>query len=460
MYALRAKVDLLSNHNDQSIKDLETAIAIDPSTPNEVFNTGGVRPEDDSNPSALQKKDLDLLISRYPDDYRPYMFRGLFYNSFTTYDENYYGLALSDLKQANRLNPISALVEYFLGSVYQKGAYWTKAAWADTSESGGYRDKANSTALEHFQQAIKLDSKFARAYAQVAESLFSLKQYREAIPYYDKVIEFTPDNAGAYNDRGLSKTSTNDTYGAISDFSKAIDLQKSKSAALSLGNTYENRAVAYVAVMDYDRAVDDYSMAIGLKFASQVFLMSIPQIRGVYPEFKDISDHDLLEGLRKKYFPNMSSEDFVGQYQKNNKPFEDFVLAGLYGDRGDTYLKAGDFKKAAGEYARARSTWSKYSSDRWKVISKTADTEYSVDTQTLGFRQGNTVSLWVKIMNTKNNTYSQQEYQLDCSGRKIKSISVTSYNSVGNVMHTSPGQEWETVVPESMGEVLYNGVCR
>jgi len=78
--------------------------------------------------------------------------------------------------------------------------------------------------------------------------------------------------------------------------------------------------------------------------------MSIPQIRAMYPEFKDISDHDLLEGLREKYFPNMRSEDFVGQYQKNNKPFEDFVLAGLYVDRGGAYLKAGDFKKAAGEH--------------------------------------------------------------------------------------------------------------
>jgi hypothetical protein len=53
----------------------------------------------------------------------------------------------------------------------------------------------------------------------------------------------------------------------------------------------------------------------------------------MYPELSNISDQDLLEGLRQKYFPNMSAVDFSGQYQKN-KEFSDFVLANLYVSRG------------------------------------------------------------------------------------------------------------------------------
>jgi tetratricopeptide (TPR) repeat protein len=87
MYSLRAKVDILSGNYQQAVNDLETAIKTDPSNTNEVFNTGSVKPEDDSNPTALQKKDLDLLVTQYPDDYRIHIFRGLFYSFFTTFDE-------------------------------------------------------------------------------------------------------------------------------------------------------------------------------------------------------------------------------------------------------------------------------------------------------------------------------------------------------------------------------------
>lgn len=465
MYSLRAKVDILSGNYQQAVWDLETAIKADPSKIRDVFNAGGVKPEDDSNPTALQKKDLDLLIAKYPDDYRTYMFRGLFYGFFTTFDEKYFALANKDLKEALKINPQSALINYLLGKTGQKIAFWTKAAWSDvsgiTGAKGGFREQANKVALNYFKNAIKLDPKFTDAYAQVAESFYSLKQYSEAIPYYDKVIERQPENAGAYNDRALAKKYINKYYDAISDFSEAIKHKRLKpNISLGLDNTYENRAVAYVKVNNYDSAIEDYSSAIGLKFASQVFLMSVPQIRAIYPEFNNISDQDLLEGLRQKYFSNMSAADFSGQYQKNNKPFEDFVLAGLYSSRGDTYLSAGNFKKAATEYARALHDWSKYVPDRWKVISKTSDSEHAVDVQTLDFAQGNIVSLWVKALNPNTQNYSQLNYQIDCSGRKIKSASATLYNSRGNVIYTSPAQDWQNIVPESIGEVLYKGMCK
>jgi hypothetical protein len=125
--------------------------------------------------------------------------------------------------------------------------------------------------------------------------------------------------------------------------------------------------------------------------------MSISQIRAIYPEFKDISEQELLEGLRKKYYPDMKPADFFGQYQKNKKPFEDFVIAGLYENRGESYLHVGNYMKAANEYARLPHVDSTYRFDRWKVISKTSDTDFSIDVQTLNFSQGNVVSLWLRI---------------------------------------------------------------
>lgn len=467
MYSLRAKVDILYGNYQQAMNDLENAIKIDLSNTNHVFNTGGVKPEDDSNPTTLQKKDLDLIIAKYPDDYRVYMFRGVLYIFFTTYGEKYYMPALNDLKQAKKINPNSALVSYLLGFMYQKATFWTKAAWADVSDitgaKGGFREQANKVALNYFEEAIKLDPKFTDAYIQVAESLYSLKRYSEAISNYDRVIELTPDNAAAYNDRALAKTYINDYYGAIDDFSKAIEFKKSNpNKSFGLDNTYANRAAAYVKVNNYDSAIDDYSRAIGLNFAWRVFAISIPQIRAIYPEFNGVSDQDLLEGLRQKYFSNMSSSDFISNYKENNnKTGCDFVFATLYSNRADVYINKLDFKRATREYARATNCDADYVStlDRWKIISKISDSEYSVDIQTIDFSQGNTVSLWVKILNTNAQNFSQQNYQIDCSGRKIKSASATNYNASGHVIYTSPSQDWQNIVPESIGEILYKGMC-
>ena len=247
-------------------------------------------------------------------------------------------------------------------------------------------------------------------------------------------------------------------YDAISDFSQAIELKKSQGGTF-LENTYENRASAYEKVGNYDSAIEDYSRAIGLKFAQQVFLMSIAQIRAMYPELSDISEQDLLEGLRQKDFPNMSTADFSGQYQKN-KEFSDFVLAGLYVSRGDVYLNAGRFRKASNEYARALHTDPSYVMDRWKVISKGQDPEYSVDTQTLNFSHGNVVSLWVKVRKSRSQNYRQTNYEIDCSGRKIKAASSINYDSLGNARNSSTDQEWRNIAPETIGEILYSGMCR
>ncbi len=237
-------------------------VEVDPGSPNEVFNTGGVKPEENANATALNRKDLDMLVSKYPSDFRAYMFRGLFYASFTTYGEQYYVPTFADLNRALEINPNSALIHYFLGRVAQKMTFWTEASARDISDitgaRGGYKAKTHQKALQHFDAAIQLDPKFALAYADAAEELLSLKRYSDAIPYYDRAIELRPADAGAYNDRGLAKSNLSNYYDAISDYSHAIELKKPRNGT-SLDSTYENRAVAYSKVGNYDGAIEDYS---------------------------------------------------------------------------------------------------------------------------------------------------------------------------------------------------------
>jgi tetratricopeptide (TPR) repeat protein len=97
------------------------------------------------------------------------------------------------LKHALEINPQSALVNYLLGNIARKATFWSKAAWSDVSHltgaKGGFREQVNEIALNYFKEAVRLDQNFGDAYAQIAASLYSLKRYTEAIPYYDKIIE-------------------------------------------------------------------------------------------------------------------------------------------------------------------------------------------------------------------------------------------------------------------------------
>jgi tetratricopeptide (TPR) repeat protein len=458
---MRAKVHLLTNDDQQAIADLESAIKSDPSK--KIFNNGGVKAEEETaDRSAMQSRDFEYLVSKYPNDFRVYMARGLFYDSFAFYSESYFSPAFSDLNRAQALNPDSALVEYLLGSLYQQTTFETTAGWKDISESGGYKDQQNKAALQHFQRATAIDPQFTEAWAQQAEVAYSLKRFNDAIPLYDKVIELDPARWGAYNDRGLAKSYANEYYGAISDFTDALNVGKQNHIPnAALDSTYENRADAYLKGQDYDAAAADYGRAIGIKFSSTLFLMSLVQIRGVYPELHAISDADLLEGLRQKYYPNMSSADFVGQYQKNVKPYDEFVLAGVYEKRGDAYLGSSGFRRAANEYDRARHMDGGFVVDRWKSISKSSEKELLVDTQTLDFGGENVVSLWVKTTMPVSAAYTEEKYQIDCASRKMKSMGFVSYDSMGNPKGSRDSdKEWELIAPESVGERLANGACQ
>jgi tetratricopeptide (TPR) repeat protein len=461
IYIMRAKVHLLANNDQQAIADLESAIKSDPSR--SIFNNGGVKPEEETpERAAMQNRDFEYLVSKYPNDFRVYMARGLFYDSFTAYSESYFSPALLDLNRALALKPDSALVEYLLGSLYQQTTFWTRAAARDISDSGGYRDQQNENALQHIERATAIDPKFTEAWAQQAEILYSLKQFKSAIPYYDKVIELDPTRWGAYNDRGMAKSYSNDYYGAVSDFTEALNVKKQNHIPnTALDPTYESRGDAYLKTQNYEAAAADYGRAIGVKFSSAVFLMSLTQIRGVYPELQAISDADLLEGLRQKYYPNMSASDFVGQYQKNTKPYDEFVLAGLYENRGDVYWRSKKFRRAVNEYNRARHMDRSFILDRWKSISKSTEKELFIDTQTIDFAGGNAVSLWVKTTMRGSAAYSEEKYQIDCASRKMKLMGFVNYDSLGNPRTSRDSEkDWELIVPESMGEQLANGACQ
>jgi tetratricopeptide (TPR) repeat protein len=84
------------------------------------------------------------------------------------------------------------------------------------------------------------------------------KDYYGAIADYTKAIEIDPTAVTAYFNRGVSKSDLKDYYGAIADFTKAIELNPNDA------NAYAKRGVSKENLGDLNGACVDWKKAAAL----------------------------------------------------------------------------------------------------------------------------------------------------------------------------------------------------
>ena len=97
------------------------------------------------------------------------------------------------------------------------------------------------TAEEYFYRALEKQNK---------------KDYYGAIADYTKAIEINPNYTDAYINRGNAKRNLEDNYGAIADYTKAIEINPNDADA------YYNRGIAKEELKDSYGAIADYTKAI------------------------------------------------------------------------------------------------------------------------------------------------------------------------------------------------------
>ena len=111
----------------------------------------------------------------------------------------------------------------------------------------------------------KEDKKITKVKGNQNENFYFNRAYKKgeegdhygAISDYSKVIELNPRDAGSYYNRGLLKIKLKDYSGAVSDFSKAVEINpKDEKAYYNLG-TLKGRYLE-----DYYGAISDFSKAI------------------------------------------------------------------------------------------------------------------------------------------------------------------------------------------------------
>jgi tetratricopeptide (TPR) repeat protein len=477
--AMRAKIEHDEGDDVAAMRDLDAYIQANPADADRFTNSGAVAPEKTASACTWSETDMEAIKSNYPNDYRSYLYAGLYYGFFTTWDEKSVSPALENLSRAVEINPNSPLPHFFKAHVLRQGTFFKRLNMPDAQ-----RADLDNRFLAELNLALALDPSLLPALSQRADVYFNLKQFQQAISDYNRVLAIDTKDAGAYNDRGLAKMELRDVYGAISDFSEAIRLKK---RVLQESSSHENRADAYLKTQQWNLAIRDLTTAISLKTGGISLLMNINQFRALYPEYKPASDEAIARKLNQTFYPDMKYEDFAKEFLHDNveKGFEtSTVIPDLYLKRADAYLTEGDWYNGAADFRRAINGFPQYANavDRWRKIDTFQEFQIYLDLQSFDDSVTSSIKLWTKeevdyaavarkfggvalepehsaASRETSEPYSLRQYEFDCDRRQLRQLSFARYSAFGRLLSSRGSGPWESPIPDTLGESLFNPVC-
>lgn len=146
---------------------------------------------------------------------------------------------------------------------------------------------------------------------------------------------------------------------------------------------------------------------------------------------------------------------------ENEKWGVSFLFSDLYEKRGEAYLSNGDYLDGIRDYQRIFAGMPQYGKfiHRWHVLGNFGRNEkFYLDVK------GSDVSLrdprlWVKEASPKRSEVI--DFDLGCTSDQVRTISSVTYDSAGiAVEQSSMPSDWSAIVPDSLGEELWDGVCQ
>jgi len=143
-----------------------------------------------------------------------------------------------------------------------------KGIWPDFYATRGYayfNEEEYDKAISDYNQAIKIDPDFAKAYYSRGIVYYKKKEYDKAISDYNQAIKIYPTYRDAYSNRGSAYVDKEEYDKAISDYNQAIKIDP------TYGVAYYNRGLAYYKLAyykkgEYDKAWEDIQKAKSLGF--------------------------------------------------------------------------------------------------------------------------------------------------------------------------------------------------
>jgi len=110
-------------------------------------------------------------------------------------------------------------------------------------------------AVQAFDEATRLDPKFAEAWNNKGRALYGQKKHHEAIQAYEKAIELNPQYVNAWRNKGLALKKLGNYDEAINCYGEAIRLDPNHA------DTWYSKGLALDDQGNYDEAIECYEKA-------------------------------------------------------------------------------------------------------------------------------------------------------------------------------------------------------
>ncbi len=172
--------------------------------------------------------------------------------------------AIGDYNRALQLDPKNAKAYYNRGNAKREKheliAYGGVEVFSPNHEvSTAKVENADlQSAIADFNRALQLDPENAKAYDNRGIAKLERGDLVGAIADFNRALQFDPKLAPAYETRGVAKAQKGDLDGAIADCDRALELNP------KLAGAYVDRGSAKLLKADADRAIADFNRALEL----------------------------------------------------------------------------------------------------------------------------------------------------------------------------------------------------
>lgn len=170
-------------------------------------------------------------------------------------------------------------------------------------------------------------------YAEKGYQLQQNKEFADAIFNYSKHLEKDENNTDVLFLRAMCKSELNDRYGAINDYDRIIELEKSaKPRVYKMSTVYNNKAYCLVGLKEYEKALPFVTKALEMDKSEAYIWDTRGELYYHIGEYeKSIKDMDKAIKIQKNansyYFRALANL----KLDKKSKACSDFSKAGELG---------------------------------------------------------------------------------------------------------------------------------
>ena len=262
---------------EEAIEDYDEAIRLNPNFAGAYYNRGIAKGDLGDYTGAIA--DHDEAIRLNPDDAEAYFYRGnalrnlnsytgaivdydhairlnqdfeeaYFYRGITKGDLEDYTGAIADYDEAIRLNPDDAGAYSFRAKCYKM--------LAEEEKDSNRKAELIAKMEEDEQKAKELVEEQVDELVKKGSDQLNKKEYDLADRLFTKAINLKPNSAKAYFNRGICKEKLNSPWGALNDYTQAIQYDGAYMVA------YMKRGNLRIELKEYGKASEDFTSIIEL----------------------------------------------------------------------------------------------------------------------------------------------------------------------------------------------------